>query len=160
MPDSPKSRRARARKQLGIPAPVLEFKIKMEPWVKNAMVWTVKIFKTRGQMRRYLKFTRPDWKHEEDWAFTDQKAHEVSFCLWTCTDNCVTHEAYHMAAFWALWWAGNAKVGRSLGLARCIEWDTVSHERMAEAVGNIVSQFWKSFTDAGYPRSECHGWPK
>ena len=152
MSGNPKSRSARARKKLGIPEPILEFKVRMEPWDRKSMTWTVKIFSTDYRMERYLDFIRPDKHHHtEDYAFTDNLSQTVAFCLWTMTDNCVAHEAYHMAA----WWALQKRFIRS----RCIEWNSRNHERMAEAVGNLTSQIWEHFAKQ-YPRTECHGWPK
>ena len=145
------TRAARARKQLGIPEPVVSFKIWPETW-RPSFYFTVKIFRTRGQMRRYLKFIRPERKFEKTWAFTDQKSQEAIFCLWTCRDNTVAHETHHIVNWWAL--------KKRFIRARCIEWDSPTHERMAEAHGNMVSQFWSSFVKAGLKRSECWGMEK
>ncbi len=139
---------AKALKKLGIPEPVLEFEISPEPWRKKPFRWTVKIFSTRGQMRRYLKFSRPDRKHDDDYAFTDQKAMEIAFCLWTCSDNCVAHELFHSV----VWWISRTFHNHgSFG-----EWDHRNHERAAEAMGNMVSQFWEKFSKKS-PRSACWG---
>ena len=141
------TRAARARKQLGIPEPVCQFKI--WPEKQRTFSFTVKIFKTRGQMRRYLKFIRPERKFEKTWAFTDQTSQEAIFCLWTMTDSCVAHECYHIAAWWDL--------KKRFIRARCIEWGSTVHERMAEAVGGMTSQIWENYIKLGFHRTQCWG---
>lgn len=142
---------AKARKKLGIPEPVLAFPIKPEPWRKLA--WTVKVFQTRGQMRHYLRFAFPEVPRVKDvYAFTDRNTYEVIFCLWTCTDNCVSHEMFHLVAAWA----GE----KLLPSDDCLEWNHKTHERMAEAHGNLVSSFWEQFTKGGFQRDQCWGFEK
>ncbi len=142
---------AKARKKLGIPEPVLEFLVKPEDWRK--LTWTVKVFRTRGQMCRYLCFAFPEiYRPKEVYAFTDRNTREVIFCLWTCTDNCVGHEMFHLVAAWA--------ADKRLAPEHCLEWDHRTHERMAEAHGNLVSSFWENFARAGFERKECWGCEK
>ena len=141
------TRAARARKQLGIPDPVLQFKIWPED--HKPFFYTVKIFKTRWQMRRYLKFLRPRRKVSDIYAFTANLEREIVFCLWTMTDNCIAHEVYHAVAWWA--------TGRRFIRGQCMEWNSPVHERVAEAYGYMVSQIWRRFTEAGFDRVECWG---
>lgn len=141
---------AKARKKLGIPEPVLEFKVKLA----QRRAWTSKIFKTRGQLQRYLRCSRPDVKDIQDvYAFTNEKEFEILFCLWTCTDNCVAHEMYHAVAWWS-----KTKYGRDS--FRSIVWQHDQHEWAAELLGDMVSQFWSQFTKAGFKRDQCWGWEK
>jgi hypothetical protein len=141
------TRAARARKQLGIPEPVLQFKICPED--RKPFFWTVKIFRTRGKMRRYLDFTRPDRNHATDYAFTDQTALELVFCLYTMTDACVSHECWHATAWW---------INRQFRcIADCLLWDNPKHERAAEACSSMVSQIWRRFTEGGFERDQCWG---
>ena len=151
MSDKPKSRSARARKKLGIPEPVLAFKVWPEEEHRK-FFFTVKIFKTRGQMRRYLAFLRPDLDHDDDWAFTDHRSLEMVFCLWAMGDGTVAHECFHAAA----WWANR----QFRSLQRCLLWEDPQHERTAEVCCELVGQIWERFCKAGFPRKECHGWPK
>ena len=145
-----KSRATRARKKLGVPEPVLEFKVWPEESHRK-LCFTVKVFTTRGRMRRYLKFIRPDRKHDSDYAFTDQRSLEMVFCLWTMTDACVAHECFHAAA----WWANR----QFRSLHRCLLWYDPQHERLAEVCCGLVSQIWGKFSKL-FPHKECHGWPK
>ena len=142
------TRAARARKQLKIPEPVLEFRVWPEKKLAS-QAWNVAIFKTRGQMRRYLKFLRPGRDFSGTWAFTDEKSRTMVFCLWTMSDNVITHECHHAI----VWWINQQF--RCVG--DCLLWDNEKHERAAEAHGNMVSAIWENFTRAGFKREQCWG---
>ena len=145
------TRADRARRKLGIPEPVLEFQVWPEKKIRSQR-WTVRIFKTRGQMRRYLKFIRPEREFSKTYAFTDQLSMTMVFCLWTMTDNCVAHECHHAIVWWASQTFRRAE--------NCLLWDSPEHERAAEAHGDMVSQIWDQFTAAGLNRTECWGFEK
>jgi hypothetical protein len=147
---------AKARELMKIPEPVMQFDITPDPSARQKLWWHVKVFKTRVQMRRYLRLSRPDWPKsvvDKIWAFTDEKNMEILFCLYTCTDNCVSHECLHAVN----WWLPTA-IG--LNLRRALDWGTNEHEMAAEALGSMVSQFWKGFVEAGQKRTECWGFEK
>jgi len=145
------TRAARARKMLGIPDPVLKFTVYPERKILT-QAWDVRIFKTRGQMRRYLKHMRPERDFSNTWAFTDQKSMTMVFCLWTMTDNVVSHEAHHAI----VWWINQQFRCRG----GCLLWGTTAHERAAEAHGNLVSAIWQNFTRAGFKRTQCWGFER
>lgn len=146
------TRPQRARKLLKIPEPVLEFQV--YPEGRGGYRFTVKVFRTIGQMRKFLLYLRPGLKSIDICdveAFTDQLSRSVLFSLYTCTDNCVAHEMFHAT----MWWAQQ----RGWLAADVTGWDALVHERCAEAHGNMVSQFWRQFSKT-FPRQECWGFDK
>lgn len=145
----------RARKMVGLPEPVLNFRI--YPEKRTGAYLEVHIYKTSRDLQDVLKSWRPRMRKEvyafvwDEWG--PRRYGRIYFYLESVTDNCVAHEIFHAVQLWA---------DRYLRLdpGDIVGWNHRVHERVAEAHGNMVSDFWREFTDAGFKRTECWGFER
>ena len=138
----------RARKQMGVPEPTA--KIVLRPERSPGHAWRVYVFRTDEQMRRYISHIRPDKRGsvKDAWGFTDERTQTIALSLKSCTDNCLGHELLHLTCWYA----------RQIGLRakNCMTWGHPTHERIAEVLGDLLSQFWKKYSGL-MPRTNCWG---
>lgn len=141
---------------------MLEFSIfpgQQRSWDPFFLVW---IFSTDAWMQRRLQYEliSPIRKLHEVWAHTERNERITREKPWlgriylpikSCTDACVSHEILHATFLWA----NHIRLVPGNVLA----WKNRTHERVAEAHGYMVSQFWKQFT-AHEKREHCWGFEK
>jgi hypothetical protein len=147
--------KAKAAKDLGLPIPVLQFKIYPQGRNKFFEIFVYKTWQDHAKVRRIIF---PDALPQSVWGFTaawwqyhlgelcENSLGGSYFYLKACTDNIVAHEMFHCAMLWS--YQAHSVIA--------LKWQSRCHEETAEAHGNLVSQFWKEFTKK-YKRVECWG---
>jgi len=143
----------RAFRSLGLPEPLLSFRIYPYGRAKRKY-FDVDIFRTWHQLSRMHQHYWPYKSEHAVWGFVSPDSYgpkigTVCFYQKTVTDNVVAHEIYHATMLLA----------QKMKPDRVVGWESSTHEQLAEAHGSMVSEFWRKYTQAGYERTECWGWP-
>lgn len=129
------------------PAPLIRFKIYPGDAEKSNAYFEVLIFRNRADFWRHL----PDARRKRALAYLGDHGAKGSklgeFIIGgmnECTDNTVSHELTHAAVMYAQHF-----LGRDL----FTYW---GEECLATLVGDMVSQFWRSYCDQA-ERTYCYG---
>jgi hypothetical protein len=99
----------------------------------------VLIFETLPGMRAFLRHIRPEMSRvfKDCWAFTDDRTNSVVLARQSCTTRTVSHEMVHVAFLWA------SRI--HLNPENCLKWGHPTHERLAEAICNLIGEFWEKY---------------
>lgn len=146
--------RHRSNQILRLPDPLLTFRV--YPEGRSDWYVEVQVYRTWKQLSRMHELYYPRKKDHSVWGFlakapSGQRLGILCLYLRSCTDNNVTHEFHHASMLWA--------EALRLAPATVCGWDRAAHERVAEAHGWMVSQFWRRFA-VKYRRRECWGFER